>query len=377
MLTRKEIEKREAEFLATYAVPSKNSKGRAYHEKEHPYRTAFQRDKDRIIFSAAFRRLQYKTQVFSNFEGDYYRTRLTHTLEVSQISRSVARTLRVNEDLSEAIALAHDVGHGPFGHIGEKILNECMKAHGGFEHNRQSLRIVEVLEDIYSHGKGLNLTWETKEGLQKHTYSDTDASVPVNYSTLESQIVDVADEIAYNSHDLDDGLRAGLFTENDLHDLRLIRGILDKIKAEHLNINRYQYVHLLIRYLINEQVTDLLKESDRRINDSNIETREDVKAAKVRIIDFSEGMKKKKKEIKEFLYENFYLNPHVIKIVDLAKECLNGLFEIYIKDPSKMPTHFCKKSQVQGEDPYRIICDYVSGMTDRFAYDEYKRQTKE
>ncbi|MBU1862057.1 MAG: deoxyguanosinetriphosphate triphosphohydrolase [Candidatus Omnitrophica bacterium] len=371
MITREEIEDREITFLAPYAVKSKFTKGRAHSEDEHPYRSVFQRDKDRILFSASFRRLQYKAQVFSNFEGDYYRTRLTHTLEVSHIARSIARSLRLNEDLSEAIALAHDLGHGPFGHIGEKIINECMEAHGGFEHNRQSLRVVEKLEDIYSPGKGLNLTAETKQGLQKHTYRDSDSKVPISHATLEAQLVDIADEIAYDSHDIDDGVRAGLFHEEDLHSLTVWKEIVGRIEDKSYLVNSYQRMRLFTRFLINDQVTDLLDESERRLKRSAIRVLSDITTGKEPIISFSQSMIDKKKELKAFLYKNFYRNTQVMNIVDLAESCIKKLFKYYCKTPETMPVYFYQKVK-ESKDLHRIVCDYIAGMTDRYAYEKHK-----
>lgn len=372
MLQREEIEQRELSTLASYAVKSAHSSGRAYPEPEHQYRSVFQRDKDRIIFSAAFRRLQYKTQVFTNFEGDYYRTRLTHTLEVSQIARSIARSLLLNEDLSEAIALAHDLGHGPFGHIGEQILDRFMKDHGGFEHNSQSYRVVEELEDIYTHGKGLNLSCETKAGLQKHSYGSPDDIMPISYTMLEAQAVDVADEIAYNCHDIDDGLWSHMFSEDDLERIDLWRAITEKVRLNHPQATHFQFVRLMIRYLIDAQVTDLLTASEKRIHTQKIQTLADVSACTVQLIDFSDEMHQQIKILKQFLFENFYRNERVVKIVDFAEECLSGLFEIFLADPSKMPQHFFNKIKNDGEPVRRIICDYIAGMTDRYAFDQFQ-----
>jgi dGTPase len=376
MLHREELEKRETSMLASYAVQSANSRGRAYPEEEHPYRSVFQRDKDRIIFSAAFRRLQYKTQVFTNFEGDYYRTRLTHTLEVSQIARSIARSLFLNEDLSEAIALAHDLGHGPFGHIGEQILDGFMKEHGGFEHNRQSYRVVEELEDIYTHGKGLNLTWETKDGLQKHNYDSPDDLMPISYTMLEAQAVDVADEIAYNCHDIDDGLWSHMFSEKDLEHIELWQTITEKVRAEHPRITHFQFVRLMIRYLIDAQVTDLLIASEKRIEINQIDSLDDVRNCPVQLIDFSDQMNEQIKALKKFLFQNFYRNERVVKIVDFAEECISGLFNIFLADPSKMPLHFFNKVKKDSEPAQRIVCDYIAGMTDRYAFDQFQILSK-
>jgi dGTPase len=373
MLSREEIEQREIDLLAPFAIKSRFTRGRAFLENEHPYRSVFQRDKDRIIFSAAFRRLQYKTQVFTNVEGDYYRTRLTHTLEVSQIARSLARSLLLNEDLCEAIALSHDLGHGPFGHIGEKILNACMAEDGGFEHNTQSYRVVEELEDIYTHGKGLNLTFETKEGLKKHSYLVQGTGLPSSYAMLEAQVVDRADEIAYNCHDIDDGLRSGMFSELDLVNISLWQRIMQKVKEEHPQSTHFQYVRLMIRYLVNEQVTDLLVQSEQNIRNYGIASLDDIKRVTVPIISFSHDMEREIQDLKRFLYEHFYRNPHVTRIIDLAEACIRGLFSVFLANPELMPRHFADKVRSDEKSTKRIICDYIAGMTDRFAYETYQR----
>jgi len=266
MLTRKELEKQEYKILAPYAMKSSETRGRVHKEKEHDYRSVYQRDKDRIIYSTAFRRLEYKTQVFVNHEGDHYRTRLTHTLEVSQLARTIARTLKLNEDLAEAIALAHDLGHTPFGHSGESALHKLMQGHGGFEHNRQGLRVVDILEKRYPDFNGLNLTWEIREGIIKHTttYDKADQAEVAKFNpdepaTLEAQTVDMADEIAYNNHDLDDGLRSGLIKNNDLMKLGLWKRFFSKLKRIHPGLSDQQQRYQTVRALINYQVTDLIE----------------------------------------------------------------------------------------------------------------------
>ena len=271
MLNQKEIKELEGAYLAPYAMKSSNSRGRVYKETEHPYRSCYQRDRDRIIHSAAFRRLEYKTQVFVNHEGDYYRTRLTHTIEVAQIARTISSSLRLNADLTEAIALAHDLGHTPFGHSGEEALNELMAKHGGFNHNLQGLRVVDYLEERYPDFPGINLSWEVREGIVKHS-SAFDIAVkikelaPKESPTLETQVVDIADEIAYDNHDLDDGLTSGLIKERDLENLPIWNKINKNILQKYAKIDRHKKQYLAIRSLIDLQVTDLIRETENNIN---------------------------------------------------------------------------------------------------------------
>ncbi len=370
MITREDLERREEEFLAPYAMKSNKSKGRACYEEEHPYRTAFQRDRDRILFSAAFRRLQYKTQVFSNFEGDHYRTRLTHTLEVSHIARSICRGLRLNEDLAEAISLAHDLGHGPFGHIGERVLAECMKKHGGFEHNLQSLRVVEKLEGSYCDGYGLNLTYETKEGLKKHIY-DERSLVPMSYATLEAQVADVADSIAYDCHDLDDGLNARLFSLNDISGLKIFEIVNGKYGFMEEEGSSFKRIRRLTRHMINEFVTDLLNESECRLKEYNILSVEDIVKADSPVIGFSKHMEEAKLELEKFLYNNFYKNDRVVEIVKTVERLLKWVFFEYYNHPEKLPKHFYNEISLGNESKARVACDYIAGMTDRYVLEEY------
>ncbi len=361
----------EKKFLAGYAFKSSESKGRQYTEKKHLYRNVFQRDRDRIIYSTAFRRLQYKTQVFVNHEGDHYRTRLTHTLEVLQIARTIARALGLNEDLVEAIALAHDIGHTPFGHSGEKALNDLMKNYGGFEHNRHGLRVVDELEERYPHFKGLNLTWEVREGIIKHitTYDKPKLSgfAPDKNPTLEAQVVNVADEIAYDNHDLDDGLAAHLIREEDLCKLKLwqeAKNRCSEIEAS-CKIIRYQTV----RELINLQVTDLIQHSLESLK--NISSSQQARGTKGFLISFSKEIKKLRESLKPFLFDSLYNHYRVIRMSDKAYRFIVAIFEVYRNKPEQLPVG--TREKLKEETPHRIICDYIAGMTDRFALDEYKK----
>ncbi|MFH1856968.1 MAG: deoxyguanosinetriphosphate triphosphohydrolase [Candidatus Omnitrophota bacterium] len=363
--------KDEKAILASYAVKSIESKGRRYPEKEHLYRSVFQRDKDRISYSTAFRRLQYKTQVFVNHEGDHYRTRLTHTLEVFNIARTIARALRLNEDLVEAIALAHDIGHTPFGHSGEKALYDLMKEHGGFEHNRQGLRVVDELEERYHDFKGLNLTWEVREGIIKHTTtydnpkpSDFD---PEKQSSLEAQVVNAADEIAYDSHDLEDGLTANLIHEEQLAGVKL----WEDAKADYhvSNISRKIMEYQIVRHLIDLQVTDLIKTSLKNLK--KVKSLREVRDAKMPLVVFSKEMCQLRKPLKQCLFDNLYNHYRVVRMSDKAYRFLTAIFDVYFKRPEQLPSG--PREKLQTESLHRVICDYIAGMTDRFALDEYKK----
>lgn len=375
MIRRKELEKREDEFLASYASKSHKSLGRVYKEPEHEYRSIYQRDKERIIHSTAFRRLEYKTQVFVNHEGDYYRTRLTHTLEVAQIAKAIGRSLALNEDLIEAIALAHDLGHTPFGHSGEEALQEIMKEHGGFDHNSQGLRVVDLLEERYSGFKGLNLTWEVREGIVKHATSFDKPRPYIPFEsksppTLEAQVVDIADEIAYDNHDLDDGITSGLIKERDLMQIDIWKGASEWVKKHYISANEQVKKYQIIRRLINAQVTDLVYETERNIKRYKIETVEDIKKLPHKIVSFSEKLDDQRKPLREFLVKNLYHHYRVVRMSDKAKRFIKALFDVYLERPEQLPP----STQVRlEEDLYRGICDYIAGMTDRFALDEYKR----
>jgi dGTPase len=375
MIKREQIEKQEKNNLSLYAIKSQDTKGREYKEKEHPYRTAFQRDKDRIIYSTAFRRLQYKTQVFVNHEGDHYRTRLTHTLEVFQISRTIARALGLNEDLVETIALAHDIGHTPFGHSGEETLNSLMKDHGGFEHNRQALRIVDYLEKRYPGFRGLNLTWETREGIIKHTTKydtpEVNSFSDYTYPSLEAQVVNAADEIAYNNHDLEDGITSHLITFKNLSKVELFKNAKDNIDQQYPKASKKVRRCLVIRELINQYVTDLLNETRKKIEKYNITSPDEARAHDGTIVDFSESFNKKKDQLSEFLFNNLYRHPRVIRMSDKADRFIKQLFDVYIHNTNLLPTD--KQSMIKKDTMHTVICDYIAGMTDRFALNEYKK----
>ena len=376
MLTRKDIEEREILLLVPYAMHSKNTRGRRHAEKEPKYRSCYQRDRDRIVHSTAFRRLEYKTQVFVNHEGDYYRTRLTHTLEVSQIARSVSREMRLNEDLVEAIALAHDIGHPPFGHAGEDTLSALMKNDGGFDHNLQGLRVVDELEERYPSFPGLNLTWEVREGINKHTtmFDSPERLVeldPEASPTLETQVVDAADEIAYDNHDIDDGMASGLIDEKQISTLGLWKDITNDTRkidvASSGRMHRYQ----IIRLLIGKQIKNLVETSEKNITDAKIKNPSDVRKHKDKLISFSGDMQKKRAECRNFLKENLYKNFRVIRMSNKAKRFITELFNVYLEKPEQLLPYDQEKIKRYGL--HRAICDYIAGMTDRCALDEYKK----
>lgn len=370
MLTREKIEDIESKTLAPYAMKAKDSRGRVYKEEEHPYRTCYQRDRDRIIHSTAFRRLEYKTQVFVNHEGDYYRTRLTHTLEVAQIAVSIARALGLNPDLTEAIAIAHDIGHPPFGHSGEQELHELMKDHGGFDHNIQGLRVVDILEERYPDFKGLNLSWEVREGINKHsTPYDRSGGLPQlepeKSPTLEAQIVDLADEIAYDNHDIDDGLTSGLLKEEGLSGIPLWNKMRESIMKAHPDMDDRIRKYQMVRSLINMEVTDLITESEERIKAFGIGSAESARSKSERTITFSKGLIDERKPLKKFLYDNLYMHHRVVTMADKSRRFIRELFNSYISNPEQLPP-------TSGHS-FRAVCDYIAGMTDRYALDEYVR----
>ncbi len=363
MLTRKQLEVQERRTLAPFGLKAADSRGRVHREGEHPYRTCFQRDHDRIIHSTAFRRLEYKTQVFVTHEGDYYRTRLTHTLEVAQIAETIARTLRLNVDLAKSIALAHDLGHGPFGHSGEDALRDLMKGHGGFDHNLQALRIVDLLEERYPTFPGLNLTWEVREGLNKHR-------VPLHLS-LEAQVVDVADEIAYDHHDLDDGITSGLIREEELQGIPIWRRVHREVKKRFPDIRPEVRKYQIIRRLIDLRVTDLLRESERRIRKRGIRRPSDAQSVRERIIAFGPEMERLRAPLKRFLNTRLYHHYHVVRMADKAQRLLSALFETYLRKPEQLPD--TTRNRLGKEEIHRVICDYIAGMTDRYAMEEYRK----
>jgi len=375
-MERHEFEAIEDASLAPYALRSSASRGRAHGEPEHPFRLAFQRDRDRIVHSTAFRRLEYKTQVFVNHEGDYYRTRLTHTMEAAGITRTIVRALRLNQDLADAVVLAHDLGHTPFGHAGERVLNELMAPHGGFEHNAQSLRIVDVLEERYPHFKGLNLTWEVREGIVKHSppYDRPLARhfEPGTAPSLEAQIVDHADEIAYNTHDIDDGLKSGLLTAEQLDTVTLWREHFGRVSAEQpaagFRIWRYQ----VQRALIEAFVIDLLETIQLRLRAFGIVRPEDVRAHRQPLVGFSPEMDAKRLELKAFLMANLYRHYRVVRMAVKAQKVMADLFHAYMAEPAQLPPHIVARWQA-GEEQARVVADYIAGMTDRFAVDEHNK----
>jgi dGTPase len=376
MLNLKQIREYEDIFLAPYAMKSCGSKGRKYPEKEHPYRSAYQRDRDRIIHSAAFRRLEYKTQVFVNHEGDYYRTRLTHTIEVSQIARTIAAALRLNVDLTEAIALAHDLGHTPFGHSGEEILNELMKDCGGFNHNAHGLRVVDYLEERYPDFPGLNLSWEVREGIVKHSSPFDKAGKIKEFAgkgmpLLETQVVDIADEIAYDNHDIDDGLTSGLISEDDLKKLGIWENINRQIGNKYDKIEIELHKYQIIRFLIDIQVTDLITETENNIKRLKLKSSLEAKKCPFKIVSFSKNMLDLRKPLRKFLMDNLYHHYRVVRMSNKAKRFIKELFEDYLEKPEQLPTQIQKKIPKDGVK--RVVCDYIAGMTDRYALDEYKK----
>jgi dGTPase len=372
--TRQRLEAYEDQHLAPFGMRSSQSKGRTFPEDEPGYRTVFQRDRDRILHTTAFRRLEYKTQVFVNSEGDYYRTRLTHTLEVAQIGRTLARSLGANEDLVEAICLAHDMGHPPFGHSGEATLGMLMEDHGGFDHNRQSLRIVTELENRYVDFQGLNLTWEVLEGIVKHEteYDVSDAAEyePEKRGNLEAQIANAADELAYTAHDLDDGLRSGLLVPRELEGLGMWELLRESIgwssdTLDELTRNR------LIRRLIGIEVTDLLQATSANLEASNPGSVEDLQLLDHNVIAWSDDLSGFNRQLKDFLFQNMYKHHRVVRMQAKAELFLQALFEAYVANPMILPEEIQDKSQ--HGDLYRIVCDYIAGMTDRFALQEHAK----
>ncbi len=371
---RKQLELLEDRTLAPYGMRSKDSKGRAYLDSEPAYRTAFQRDRDRILHTTAFRRLEYKTQVFINYEGDYFRTRLTHTLEVAQIGRTIARALGANEDLVEAICLAHDLGHPPFGHSGEMALNRLMKDHGGFDHNKQSFRIVTKLEQRYPEFPGLNLTWEVREGIVKHEseYDVSDARDfnPELRGNLETQIANVADELAYTTHDLDDGLRSGIVTPEMLRGIEIWE-ILRETFGWRGPILSEMDRHRMIRHLVGLLVSDVVASTDQRIRENSVQSPHDIQQLPHNVIGFSEDMHRRHRELKDFLYKNMYRHYRVVRMAVKAEQIISDLFHAYHKEPATLPTHVQQLLSVRSLE--RTICDYIAGMTDRYATEEHQR----
>ncbi len=370
--------------LAPYAAREEHSKGRRYAEPAAPYRSEYQRDRDRIVHSTAFRRLVYKTQVFVNHEGDLYRTRLTHSLEVAQIARTVARALRLNETLVEAISLAHDLGHTPFGHAGQDALNACMREFGGFEHNLQSLRVVDELEAKYADFPGLNLTFETREGILKHC-SQRNARVlgelgkrflEKRQPGLEAQLANIADAIAYNNHDVDDGFRARLISLDELRQQALFDEQYLEVQERFPELEDRRLIYEIIRRMINTVVTDLIDNTARKLDALAPGSIEDIRAQRDPVVVLSDEVYAKHRSLKQFLGKNLYRHDKVRQMTDKAKVMVEVLFERYMRDPGQMPAEFSSRATVNGADDAvkaRVIADYIAGMTDRFAIKEHDR----
>jgi dGTPase len=366
--------------LAPYAVSEHNTRGRIVHEEAPHGRSEFQRDRDRIIHSGAFRRLEYKTQVFVNHEGDLFRTRLTHSIEVAQIARSIARRLHLNEDIAEAISLAHDLGHTPFGHAGQDALNACMKAYGGFEHNLQSLRVVDLLEERYAAFDGLNLCFETREGILKHCSADNAAQLGElgerflhdRSPSLEAQIANLADEIAYNNHDVDDGLRSGLITLEQLATVPLVATHLKEVRDAYPELPERRVVHETVRRMINTLVSDLIQQSERNIGTRGLNTIEDVRNAPA-LIAFNPEVNEQQLALKKFLRTHLYRHYLVMRMSAKAQRIIGDLFNIFMADSRLLPPQMQPQANQTESDRARTVADYIAGMTDRYAIREHRR----
>jgi dGTPase len=365
----------EDQTLAPYAMHTRESRGRRHPEPPHPFRTLYQRDRDRVVHSTAFRRLMHKTQVLVTQTNDHHRTRLTHTLEVAQISRTIARRLGLNEDLTEAIALSHDLGHPPFGHAGERALDECMADHGGFEHNLHALRIVEVLEYRYAEFPGLNLSWEVLEAMALHSRRRQAAAVTefagVGQPLLEAQVADAADSLAYNAHDVDDALSVGLITPDDLRESALWRRALDEVRQRYTNLGPEQFQPTMVRALINTQVTDLLDHTRQRLVEEQVRTVADVRRHRGWLVESGAEMRAMKAELEEFLRRRVYYHFRVQRMVVKGARIVQALFGEFCRDPNLLPARYSRR--IGSGPPERTVCDYVAGMTDRYAQDEYLR----
>jgi dGTPase len=372
--------------LKPFACRFQESRGRLHPEAESRTRTPFQRDRDRIIHSAAFRRLQYKTQVFVYHEGDNFRTRLTHSLEVAQIARAISRSLGLDEDLAEALALAHDLGHPPFGHAGEDALKEMMKPYGGFDHNARSLRVVAKLEERYPGFDGLNLTWETLEGLVKHNGPlSSPAPYILEYNaqhdleigtwpSAEAQVAALSDDVAYNNHDVEDGLRAGLFAIEDLQGLPVVGELIRRIDAQHPGLAEARRVHSLVRELIGAMIEDLVAESLIRIQEAKPATAQEVRALGRPLIGFSQTMRQADRALKDFLFSHMYRHYKVNRMTSKARRVVKDLFALFLSEPECLPEEWRLRAQGAGNPATaQLVCDYVAGMTDRFALEEHRR----
>jgi len=375
-VVREELEQRERQILAPYAQFSADTRGREHREDPPEWRTHYQRDRDRVIHSRAFRRLEYKTQVFLNGTGDHLRTRLTHTMEVAAISRNIARALRINEDLTETISLAHDLGHSPFGHKGETALNRLMKSHGGFEHNRQSLRVVELIEQKYPNFPGLNLTWEVREGLAKHftTYDQPGRRrmFAAKSSSLEAQVANLADEITYYSHDLDDGLSSGLFTEKQLErDVQIWADAARCVRKAHGPLPDECRRYFIIRCIIDDQVKDVVYSTEKHLDASRVLSSDDVRRQPKPLVAYSAERKKLNLELRDYLYKNLYFNPEVYEPNRRAVKLLEELFYHYLEHHNEIGEVSQRRAKKEGW--HRAVCDYLAGMTDRYAIQEHQR----
>ena len=368
--------------LANYAANPERSRGRKFKETAPQGRNQFQRDRDRIIHSSAFRRLEYKTQVFVNHEGDLFRTRLTHSIEVAQIGRAIARNLNLHEDLVEGIALAHDLGHTPFGHAGQDALNDCMRDFGGFEHNLQSLRVVDLLEQRYAEFDGLNLTFELREGILKHCSLNNarllgdvgERFINKTQPSLEAQLTNLADEIAYNNHDVDDGLRSGLITLEQLEQVTLFADNLNIVRAQYPNLHGRRLVHETVRRMINTLVVDLCAQSTSNIVNSSPKSIDDVRSNPM-LISFSPAMREQQTELKRFLRANLYQHYRVNRMTSKAQHIVRELFNVFMQDVKLMPEEFQQRAHldISSTDQARAVADYIAGMTDRYAIREYQR----
>ena len=378
LITRSDMERREEQFLAPYGMHSSASRGRLYAEEEHPYRTAYQRDRDRIIHTTAFRRLEYKTQVFVYSEGDHYRNRLTHSIEVAQVGRTLARALGGNEDLTEAISLAHDLGHPPFGHVGEATLNDLMQNFGGYDHQKQTYRILTELEHRYPEHPGLNVTYEVREGVVKH---DTDYDVvdareycPEERGTLECQLSNLADEIAYNTSDLDDGLRSAILEPAAVLELAISRKVLESL-ALPLTVDlrapmvRYQF----IRRLVGMEVSDVVNATQQKLVAAGVNSLAELRQLAYNVADYSAEFQALNGELKQYLFKNFYRHYRVVRMASKAERTLRDLFHAYVQEPLQLPPEIQQRAQTSPGGRERVVCDYLAGMTDRYAIQEHKR----
>jgi dGTPase len=374
-----------AQALAAYACRAEESRGRLHPEPESATRSAFQRDRDRIVHSTAFRRLQYKTQVFVYHEGDHYRTRLTHSLEVAQIARAIARQLELNEDLAEAIALGHDLGHTPFGHAGEDALDAAMKPYGGFSHNDQTLRVLTKLEHRYAGFDGLNLTWETLEGTVKHNgpvappfaatlapYSTRHDLELGTFASAEAQVAALSDDIAYNNHDIDDGLRAGLFAIDDISQVKLVGPVFAEVDRAYPGVEDARLIHEANRRLIDRMVGDVVAESKKRLGESGAKNPTAIRGLGHAVIGFSPAMRERERELRDFLYQRMYRHYRVNRMASKARRIVKELFDLFLAEPQCLPTEWQAQAKGAGTpETARVVADYIAGMTDRFAQDEH------